>query len=75
VLDYYAFLDDLDDQDHLFLDLAKALLRKPHPKASVEIVRDVKYPLAWLMEGLPISEQAAVKTVEDIQVHLPDAGQ
>jgi predicted nucleotidyltransferase component of viral defense system len=75
VLDYYAFLDDLDDRDHLFLDLAKVLLRKPHPKASVEIVRDVKYPLAWLMEGLPISEQAAVKTVEDIQVHLPDAGQ
>ena len=75
VLDTYAFLEDLDDRDHLFLDLAKALLRKPHPRASVGIIQDVQYPLAWLMEGLSISEEAAVKTVEDIQVHLPDAGQ
>jgi predicted nucleotidyltransferase component of viral defense system len=75
VLDYYVFLDDMDDRDWLFLDLAKVLLRKPSPEASVEIIKDVGYPLAWLMEGVPISEEAAVKTIEDIQVHLPDAGQ
>jgi predicted nucleotidyltransferase component of viral defense system len=73
VLDYYVFLGDLDDRDCVFLDLAKYLLQKPYPKASLEILKGIEHPLAWLMEGLPISEEAAVKTKEDIQVHLPDA--
>lgn len=75
VLDYYVFLDEMDDRDWLFMDLAKSLLRKPSPDASVEIIQDVEHPLAWLMEGVPISKEAAGKTVEDIQVHLPDAGE
>lgn len=74
VLDYSVFLDDLDDRDRLFLDLAKVLLRKPYPEATMELIKEVEHPLAWLMEGLPISEEAAVKTVEDIQIHLPDVG-
>jgi hypothetical protein len=33
-LAHFAFLGDLDDRDRLFLDLAKALLGKPYPKAK-----------------------------------------
>ncbi len=72
VLDYYAFLGELDERDILFLDLAKFLLRKPYPKASEEAIQNIERPLAWLMEGLPISDEAAAKTQEDVQIHLFD---
>ncbi len=72
-LDYYAFLGELDDRDYLFLDMAKYLLHKPYPKASEEVIEGIKYPLAWLMEGLPISDEAAVMTQEDIGIYLPEA--
>ena len=75
VLDYYVFLGDLDDRDRVFLDLGKCLLHKPYPEARSEILKGIEHPLAWLMEGLPISEAAAAKTKEDIQIHLPDAGE
>ena len=71
VLDYYAFLSELDDQDRLFLDLVKYLLHKPYPKASEAAIKDIERPLAWLMEGLPISAEAAAMTQEDIKLHLP----
>jgi len=70
VLDYFAFLGELDDRDRLFLDLAKYLLRKPYPKASEETVKGIERPLAWLMEGLPISAEAAAMTQKDIKLHL-----
>ncbi|MFW6082930.1 MAG: nucleotidyl transferase AbiEii/AbiGii toxin family protein [Chloroflexota bacterium] len=73
VLDHYVYLGDLDDRDRVFLDLAKYLLQKPYPKASLRTVEGIEHPLAWLMEGLSISEEAAVKTKEDLQIHLPDA--
>ncbi|MBC8506112.1 MAG: nucleotidyl transferase AbiEii/AbiGii toxin family protein [Chloroflexi bacterium] len=72
VLDYFAFLEELDDRDHLFLDLAKRLLHKPYPKASEEIIKGIKYPLAWLMEGVPISDEAATLDQEDIEIYLPE---
>jgi predicted nucleotidyltransferase component of viral defense system len=75
VLDYYAFLGELDERDILFLDLAKFLLRKPYPKDSEEAFQNIERPLAWLMEGLLISDEAAAKTQEDIQIHLSDASE
>ena len=70
VLDYYAFLEELDDRDHLFLDLAKYLLHKPYPKTNEKMIKAIEYPLAWLMEGLPISDEAVSMTQEDILVQL-----
>jgi predicted nucleotidyltransferase component of viral defense system len=75
VLDYYTFLGELDDRDHLFLDMAKYLLQKPYPETSEELIKSIGHPLAWLMEGLPISEEAAAKTQEDLQIYLPDAAE
>ena len=73
VLNNFAFLGELDDRDHLFLDLAKYLLHKPYPKASEEIIKGTEHPLAWLMEGLPISAEATAMTQKDIKLHLPGA--
>jgi len=72
VLARFEFLGDLDDRDMLFLDLAKVLLGKPYPKARKETLHEIKHPLAWLMEGLPISAEALAMTQEDIQLHQPD---
>ena len=67
VLDYFAFLGDLDDRDFLFLDMAKYLLHKPYPAARQGMILDIEHPLAWLMEGLPISAEAAAATQEDMK--------
>ena len=73
VLSKLTVLGELDDRDLLFLDLAKHLLQKPYPKASEEAFTRIEYPLAWLMEGLPISPEAAAVTQDDIKIHLPGA--
>ena len=72
VLARFEFLGDLDDRDRLFLDLAKFLLGKPYPKAREETLHEIKHPLAWLMEGLPISAEARAMTQEDIQLYQSD---
>jgi predicted nucleotidyltransferase component of viral defense system len=72
VVGYYAFLGELDERDELFLDLAKYLLKKPYPKASEAAIQGIERPLAWLMEGLPVSREAATKSQEDLQIYLPD---
>lgn len=71
VLNHFAFLGELDDRDRLFLDLVKYLLHRPYPKASQEVIEGIEYPLAWLMEGLSISTEAAAMTQEDIELYLP----
>jgi predicted nucleotidyltransferase component of viral defense system len=73
VLAYYAFLGNLDDRDQLFLDLAKFLLGKPYPKAREAALHEIEHPLAWLMEGLPISAEARAMTQEDIKPYKPHA--
>jgi len=73
VLDHFEFLDDLDDRDQLFLDLAKVLLGKPYPKAKEALLHGIEHPLAWLMEGLPISAEAEAMTQEDIKPYRPQA--
>ncbi|GAB4546107.1 MAG: hypothetical protein Kow0063_40350 [Anaerolineae bacterium] len=73
VLNHFTFLGELDDRDRLFLDLAKYLLHKPYPKASRETITGIEHPLAWLMEGLPISPEAAAMRQEDIKIHQPGA--
>ncbi len=72
VLARFEFLGDLDDRDQLFLDLAKFLLGKPYPRAREATLHEIEHPLAWLMEGLPISAEARAMTQEDIQLHQPD---
>jgi predicted nucleotidyltransferase component of viral defense system len=72
VLARFEFLGDLDDRDQIFLDLAKLLLGKPYPKVREATLHEIERPLAWLMEGLPISAEARAITQEDIQLHQPD---
>jgi predicted nucleotidyltransferase component of viral defense system len=72
VLAAYAFLGELDDRDLLFLDLAKYLLNKPYPKANETIIMGIERPLAWLMQDIPIAEEAAAKTQADLRIYLPD---
>lgn len=67
VLDYFAFLGELDDRDLLFLEMAKRLLHKPYPAARQGIILGIEHPLARLMEGLPISAEAAAATQEDMK--------
>jgi predicted nucleotidyltransferase component of viral defense system len=73
VLARFEFLGDLDDRDQLFLDLAKFLLGKPYPKAREATLHEIEHPLAWLMEGLPISAEAQAMTQEDIKPYKPHA--
>jgi len=70
-----AFLAELDDRDRLFLDLVKYLLRKPYPQASEQTIQGIEHPLAWLMAGLPISDEAAAVTQEDIKLYSPRLGE
>jgi hypothetical protein len=55
-----------------FLDLTKFLLGKPYPKAREATLHEIEHPLAWLMEGLPISAEVWAITQEDIQLHQSD---
>mgnify|MGYP001599168627 FL=1 len=71
MLDRFTFLGDLDERDHLFLELAGHLLQKPIPERSKELVQQIEYPLAWLMEGIPISAEAAALRQDDIRVFIP----
>jgi len=74
VLAHFSFLGDLDERDHLFLDLAKVLLGKPYPRAREAMLREIEHPLACLMAGLPISAEAQAMTQEDIRLHQANAG-
>ena len=71
VLAHFEFLGDLDDRDQLFLDLAKILLGKPYPKVKEAFLHGIEHPLAWLMEGLPISAEARAMTQGDIRPYRP----
>jgi len=71
VLAHFEFLGDLDDRDQLFLDLAKILLGKPYPKVKEAFLHGIEHPLAWLMEGLPISAEARAMTQSDIRPYRP----
>ncbi len=70
VIDRFAFLGALEDRDIHFLDLARVLLHKPVSDATIETLAEIEYPIAWLMKGIPISEEAAALRRDDIQVYL-----
>ena len=53
------------------LDLAKFLLGKPYPRAREAALHEIERPLAWLMEGLPVSAEARAMTQEDIKPYRP----
>ncbi len=76
VAERFAFLGQLDQRDHLFLDLARYLLGRPIADARMALVQQIEHPLAWLMEGVPISPEAAIMRQEDIRLFRPeeDAG-
>lgn len=71
VLAYFAFLGELDERDLLFLDVAKHLLHKPYPGAREGLILGIEHPLAWLMEGLPISTEARAMTQEEMRPYMP----
>jgi len=75
VLDYFSFLGELDERDQLFLDMAKYLLNKPYPGAREELIRGIEHPLAWLMEGLPISDEARAVTKDEMRPYQPAKGE
>jgi predicted nucleotidyltransferase component of viral defense system len=62
VLARFEFLGDLDDRDQIFLDLAKFLIGKPYPRAREATLHEIERPLAWLMEGLPVSAEGQATT-------------
>jgi hypothetical protein len=64
----------LDERDHLFLDLARYLLGRPIAEARIPAVRAIEHPLAWLMEGVPISPEAAIMRQEDIRLFALEEG-
>lgn len=68
VLQRFGFLGELDERDRQFLDLARLLLGKPLAEERKAAVTHIERPLAWLMDGLPISQEAAQLGVADIQV-------
>lgn len=72
VLAWLAFLGELDERDYLFLDLAKYLLHKPYPRSREKAIQGLEYPLAWLMEGLPLSTEAAALTQEEMKPYVPE---
>ena len=55
----------------LFLDLARFLLGKPYPKAKESLLHGIDHPIAWLMEGLPVSAKARAMTQDDIKPYRP----
>jgi len=73
VLAWVTFLGDLDERDDLFLDLAKYLLHKPYSGSREKAIQGIEYPLAWLMEGLPLSAEAAALTQEEMKPYVPEA--
>jgi predicted nucleotidyltransferase component of viral defense system len=69
VLDRFAFLGDLEERDRRFLDLARYLLDKPPRPTDAEALAAVERPIAWLMDGAPISPEAAALSQDDIRVY------
>jgi predicted nucleotidyltransferase component of viral defense system len=70
VLDRFAFLGDLDERDHQFLDLARYLLGRSDTERVVEAMAQVEHPIAWLMAGLPIAPDAAALRLDDIRLFV-----
>jgi len=70
VLDRFAFLGDLDERDEHFLDLARYLLGKPVLHHEVATLAQIEHPIAWLMEDVPITPDAAALRQEDIRVFI-----
>ncbi|MCS4541421.1 MAG: nucleotidyl transferase AbiEii/AbiGii toxin family protein [Euryarchaeota archaeon] len=68
VISYYSFLAELDERDKNFLSLARSLLKKSVAKEKLRIIREIKYPLAYLFDGIEISDFSRKATVEDIKV-------
>jgi predicted nucleotidyltransferase component of viral defense system len=66
VLDRFTFLENLDDRDEEFLHLARYLLGGPVSEHVGETLALIEYPIARLMEGLPITSEAAAMRQDDI---------
>ena len=71
VIDRFAFLDNLDERDREFLDLARLMLGKPVSESGQGLARHIEHPLAWLMEGVTISAEAASLRQDDIRLFTP----
>ncbi len=70
VVERFAFLGELDERDSRFIDLARLLLRKPVSESVNVALSGIEHPIAWLLEGLPISQEASALRQEDIRVFL-----
>jgi predicted nucleotidyltransferase component of viral defense system len=70
VLDRFAFLGDLDERDSQFLDLARVLLGRPVPEHETEALEQIEHPIAWLMEGVSITPEAAAWRTDDIRLFV-----
>jgi predicted nucleotidyltransferase component of viral defense system len=70
VLDRYAFLAELDERDRGFLRLARHLLGAPVSEHEAETLAQIEHPIAWLMEGSPITTEAAALRQDDIRLFM-----
>lgn len=68
VLERFAFLADFDERDGHFLELARRLLGRPGSEHSGDALAQIEHPIAWLMESIPITPEAAALRVDDIRL-------
>jgi predicted nucleotidyltransferase component of viral defense system len=69
IVDGLTFLNDFDDDDETFLSLARRLLAKGNITKEMRTkISHIRYPLAQLFNGQPITERAAKADMKDIAV-------
>ena len=68
VLERFVFLEDLDERDRGFLHLARHLLGGSVSEHEAETLAQIEHPIAWLMEGSPITSEAAAMRQDDIRL-------
>jgi len=68
VLKRFAFLQDLDERDKGFQQLARHLLGGPLSEHEAETLAQIEHLIAWLMEGSPITSEAAALRQDGIRL-------
>jgi predicted nucleotidyltransferase component of viral defense system len=68
VISYYSFINNFDQLDRDFLDIAGVLLGKKVPKQSIQKLKMVDKPLKLLFDGINISEEALEVSREEIKL-------
>ena len=65
---YFSFLSEQTEREESFILLAKYLLGKISSPRKISGIKDIEYPIKYLMGNIPISQEAVEVTVEDIKI-------